>query len=40
MQIQFDGNKQPYIEWEQANGHYKRAWIQRKSELTRVFRTV
>ena len=32
LQIQFDGNKQPYIEWEQANGHFKRAWIQRKSD--------
>ncbi len=32
MQIQRDGNDQPYIEWEQAKGGYKRAWIQRKSD--------
>lgn len=32
MQIQYDGSGQPYVEWEQANGHYKRAWIQRKTE--------
>ena len=30
MKIQFDGSDQPYIEWEQANGSSKRAWIQRK----------
>lgn len=30
MEIQHDGNGQPYIEWEQAAGCYKRAWIQRR----------
>jgi hypothetical protein len=32
MQIQHDGSGQPYIEWDQADGCYKRAWIQRKQE--------
>ena len=32
MQIQRDGSEQPFIEWEQAQGHFKRAWIQRKTE--------
>jgi hypothetical protein len=32
MQIQRDGTGQPYIEWDQAGGNYKRAWIQRKTE--------
>jgi hypothetical protein len=32
MKIQLDGNDQPYIEWEQAQGHFKRAWIQRKKD--------
>jgi hypothetical protein len=31
MEIKLDGKDQPYIEWEQANGHYKRAWIRRKT---------
>lgn len=30
MQIQKDKSGQPYIEWEQIKGIYKRAWIQRK----------
>lgn len=30
MQIQRDGNGQPFIEWTQAPGGFKRAWIQRK----------
>lgn len=30
MQIQYDKQNQPYIQWEQAPGGYKRAWIQRK----------
>jgi hypothetical protein len=32
MQIKHDGKGQPYIEWEQANGHYKRAWIIRRED--------
>ena len=32
MIIQHDNSGQPYIEWEQANGHFKRAWIQRKQD--------
>lgn len=32
MQIQYDSNDSPYIEWEQAEGCYKRAWIQRKKD--------
>jgi hypothetical protein len=32
LEIQYDGNNAPYIEWEQAEGHYKRAWIQRKTD--------
>jgi hypothetical protein len=31
IQIQRDGNGSPYIEWEQAAGHHKRAWVQHKS---------
>ena len=31
MIIQRDTNGQPYIEWEQASGCFKRAWIQRKT---------
>ncbi len=30
MKIERDGGNQPYIEWEQAPGSYKRAWIQFK----------
>lgn len=30
MKIQHDGKGQPFIEWEQVEGSYKRAWIQRK----------
>jgi hypothetical protein len=30
MEIQKDTKGQPYIEWQQAPGGYKRAWIQRK----------
>lgn len=33
MRIQHDQNGQPYIEWEQAAGCYKRAWIQRKQSV-------
>lgn len=32
LQIQHDTMAQPYIEWEQAPGGYKRAWIQRKRD--------
>lgn len=32
MEIHLDGNNQPYIEWEQFAGCYKRAWIQRKTD--------
>ena len=35
MNIPFDGNGSPFIEWEQANGCFKRAWIQRKSDSTK-----
>jgi hypothetical protein len=35
MEIKRDGFDQPYIEWEQANGHYKRAWIQRKTDQSK-----
>ncbi|MDX8523365.1 hypothetical protein RFM68_02510 [Mesorhizobium sp. MSK_1335] len=31
MEIQIDGNGSHYIEWHQANGWYKRAWVQRKT---------
>lgn len=31
MDIHRDGLGQPYIEWAQAPGSFKRAWIQRKS---------
>ena len=30
--IQHDHRGQPFIEWEQAEGCFKRAWIQRKDE--------
>lgn len=30
--IQHDTLGQPFIEWEQAPGGYKRAWIQRKTD--------
>ena len=30
VNIQLDTKGQPFIEWEQAPGGYKRAWIQRK----------
>lgn len=32
MQIKRDGKGQPFIEWMQAPGGYKRAWIQRKTD--------
>ena len=32
MNIQHDTKGQPFIEWEQAPGGYKRAWIQRKTD--------
>ena len=32
MNIQKDTKGQPFIEWEQAPGGYKRAWIQRKTD--------
>lgn len=32
MEIRRDNSDQPYIEWEQAPGGYKRAWIQRKTD--------
>ena len=32
MKIREDSKGQPYIEWEQAPGGYKRAWIQRKED--------
>ena len=31
--IRKDGNGQPFIQWEQVGGGYKRAWIQRKEGL-------
>ncbi|WP_147426015.1 hypothetical protein [Teichococcus wenyumeiae] len=33
MKIQRDGKNQPYIEWEQASGAFKRAWVQKKGDL-------
>ena len=30
VEIKRDGNGAPYIEWEQINGGYKRAWVQTK----------
>ena len=30
--IQRDTKDQPYVEWEQAPGGFKRAWIQRKAD--------
>jgi len=32
MNIQRNTKDQPFIEWEQAPGGYKRAWIQRKTD--------
>lgn len=32
IDIQPDGKGQPFIEWEQPPGGYKRAWIQRKTD--------
>jgi hypothetical protein len=32
MKIQRDKKGQPFIEWEQASGGYKRAWIQHKTD--------
>lgn len=32
MNIERDTKGQPYIEWEQAQGGYKRAWIQKKAD--------
>lgn len=32
MKIEQDAKGQPFIEWEQAPGGFKRAWIQRKSD--------
>ena len=32
MEIQRDTKGQPFIEWEQAPGGFKRAWIQRKTD--------
>ena len=32
MRIQLDTKGQPFIEWQQAPGGYKRAWIQRKTD--------
>lgn len=32
MEIKQDNKGQPFIEWEQAPGGYKRAWIQRKTD--------
>ena len=31
LEIKRDGNGSPYIEWEQAAGSFKRAWIQTRS---------
>ena len=33
MTIQHDQKGQPFVEWEQAPGGYKRAWIQRKADI-------
>jgi hypothetical protein len=35
MRIQRDTKDQPFIEWEQAPGGYKRAWIQKKDDPDR-----
>ncbi|HKZ52106.1 MAG TPA: hypothetical protein VJ085_02375 [Candidatus Acidoferrales bacterium] len=32
MKVQNDNKGQPFIEWEQAPGGYKRAWVQRKTD--------
>jgi len=32
-----DGNGSLYVEWEQAFGHKKRAWIQRKADPDTLF---
>ena len=29
VQVQKDSKEQPYVEWDQGNGCYKRAWVQR-----------
>lgn len=31
MKINRDGNDNPYVEWDQGYGCYKRAWIQTRS---------
>ena len=31
MEIQRDGNGQPYVEWDQGQGAFKRAWRQERS---------
>lgn len=31
MKMEEDNHGQPYIEWEQAEGIYKRAWVQRRT---------
>lgn len=35
LTIKHDQKGQPYIEWEQAPGGYKRAWIQRKTDASK-----
>jgi hypothetical protein len=35
VKIQRDTTGQPFIEWEQAPGGYKRAWIQRRADPAR-----
>jgi hypothetical protein len=35
LRIQLDSKGQKYIEWEQAPGGFKRAWIQRKSDTAK-----
>src|SRR5438270_5152824 len=30
LPIQYDGNNQPYIQWQQGTRGYKRAWIQHR----------
>ena len=32
MKIEQDGKGQPYIEWEQSEGGYKRAWVIRRED--------
>ena len=31
MEVKFDGNGHPYLQWEQSPGDWKRAWIQHRS---------